>query len=284
MSEFTPHPFGWHPDLPDFRDLDSQSEQVAAMLADLPAPPTEVPSDVDLREFFPGVSTDVRFPVARACVTLVDYFSGRSTGRRLEPSARFLNHVACRLSEPRGLCGIDLRSHLKAMVTCGVPPAWLWPDHGDCQNGPLDPLLYSFQPDYRDIRYVRLDGRNRTGRESLRIVKSFLAAGFPSAFGVSMPSSWSDDDQIPFRPQFDGVRGGQVLVAVGYDDHRPGGKRGALLIRGPWGRTWGDEGYGWLPYAFVEQQLACCFWTLFHRDWLASGEFQRPDVFDPPSQ
>jgi hypothetical protein len=35
----------------------------------------------------------------------------------------------------------------------------------------------------------------------------------------------------------------------------PEGK-GALLVRNSWGTAWGDQGYGWLPYAYVRDELA----------------------------
>ena len=36
------------------------------------------------------------------------------------------------------------------------------------------------------------------------------------------------------------------------------------------------EGYGWLPYAYVEEQLAADFWTVISDEWLDSDEFLRP--------
>ena len=51
-------------------------------------------------------------------------------------------------------------------------------------------------------------------------------------------------------------RGGQALLAVGYDDRWLRSSRGAILVRSSWGTGWGQQGYGWLPYAFIEEQLA----------------------------
>jgi C1A family cysteine protease len=65
------------------------------------------------------------------------------------------------------------------------------------------------------------------------------------------------------------VCGGQAVIAVGYDDRVTiGTQQGALLIRSSWGHDWGDEGHGWLPYAFTETRLAADFWTVFRKDWL----------------
>jgi C1A family cysteine protease len=68
------------------------------------------------------------------------------------------------------------------------------------------------------------------------------------------------------------------VIAAGYDDRWLRGSRGALLVRSSWGSEFGENGYGWLPYAYVEEHLAADFWTLFHPDWITSGEFDLPEV------
>ena len=120
--------------------------------------------------------------------------------------------------------------------------------------------------------------RGSTGSDTLAIVKAFLAAGFPC------PSGYNCLQLADVRPRYPDAHHGRPAA------RRPGGRRrrlrrrpsipssckGALHVRSSWGEGWGECGSGWLPYAYVEEQLAVDFWTLLRPEWLASGEFTRP--------
>lgn len=283
MEVYTARGLGWHRALPDFRDFSPQSPSVKKALRRLEraaAGRSPRPRAVDLREYFPPVYDQLGLNASpvHACVGLVEYFERRSAGRSLVPSKLFLYKVARRLRGLRGDTGIDLRTVLKAMKSFGMPPERFWPYDPERFDEDPDGFLYSFVDDHRSMTYVRLDAGEAAGGETLDVVRSFLAAGFPVVFGFSMPGSFALEGEIQFRPTFDRVCGGQAVVAAGYDDRRAGATRGALLIRNSWGRGWGEDGYGWLPYAFVEKRLAVDFWTLLKPEWLESGEFFRPDL------
>lgn len=283
MAHFEPSGLGWLASLPDFRDFtpgSAPADELLAQLRDAGSAVAPRSARVDLREYFVDVyeQESLNASSAHACVGLVEYFERRANGRLLRPSRLFLYQNSLRLAGVQGDVGTDLRTSLKTMVRCGVPPERYWPYEVARFSDQPDPFLYSFAEPYRSVNYIRLDCRQVSGPENLQTVKAFLAAGFPSAFGFPVPSSLSDDADIPYRPTFDAILGGQAVLAVGYDDRWLRGSRGALLVRNSWGPEWGEGGYGWLPYAYVEEQLAIDFWTLLHPDWIASGEFDVPDL------
>jgi hypothetical protein len=271
----------WQRDLPDHRDFAPASNPIRRALRRL-RPLCKRGRDVaqvDWREFCPPVAEQQPFStnVAEACIAMVQYSERRASGRLVEPSRAFVDKNARRLSGG-GPGGVSLRATLKGMIRFGLPPETQWPTTSANMTAEPPAFAYSFAREFEKVRYCRLDGPDCSPSESLGNLRRFVAAGFVCVLGFPLSSAVSQSADIPFPTLSDSIRGGRAAAVIGYDDERRiRSDKGALLIRSMWGRQWGEDGYGWLPYAYVHRELAVDIWTLMKRDWLRSGEFLSPE-------
>lgn len=271
---------GWQPDLPDPHDYTPRHESVEPLLRALPAG-GDRPTHVDWRSSCtpcPEACTMLdRAGSVHVCLDLIEQFEYRVHGRQLELSRPFVHRITHRLAHAQCAPPLSLRAVWKAVVQFGVPDLDVWPGFDGTWDAEPDAFAFGGARDYSELRYIRLDPPSQSGPETLDLVRSFLSAGFLCAFGFPLCTSAGENGEIGYPTVFDDVRGGQALIAVGYNDYfRVRSDRGCLAVRGCWGSGWGEEGYGWLPYAYIREKLANDFWTVFAPEWLRSGEFQRP--------
>lgn len=296
MSKFIPRGMGWIPDLPDPRDYTVQHETIQYLLRRLsPSTLTGLPEEVDLRfgdegeVFFtePYDQGSLQSSTAFAVLSLVEYFERRARARTFDGSAAFLYKVTRNLrnkqTQVSGDTGADLRTTFRALQLFGVPDEEQWPYVPERFDDEPSSFVYQVARRFNDLRYFRIDNFSQPAsgdwnNRLWEVVASFLAAGFPVAFGFSVPSSLTNDPNIPFRPEFDDIRGGQAALVIGYKQNHFGRGQHALLIRSSWGSQWGDNRNGWLPASYLSRQLAAQFWCLISDTWLDSAELSRPSV------
>lgn len=275
---------GWHRDLPDFRDHTAQADEVAQILAkskSLRAAAKKIPASVDLRQWCSPIENQGSLGscTANAGVGLLEYFERRAFGKHLDGSRLFLYKATRNLLGWTGDQGAYLRSTMKAMVLFGVPPEAHWAYKVTKFDDEPPAFCYAFAQNYKAFKYYRLDPPGTPKSQLLNAIKTNLAAGLPSMFGFtvysSIPPVGDGKGEIPFPQKGDTVEGGHAIVAVGYDDAKTIGKsKGALLIRNSWGAGWGVQGYGWLPYAYVENGLAVDFWSLVQAGFVDTDLFK----------
>jgi C1A family cysteine protease len=269
------HAMGWVPDLPDVRDYSLQTPNIAAALSrtqlgkKIKAKSSKLPATTDLREWCSPIEDQKSLGscTANAGVGLVEYYERRACGKHLDASRLFLYKVTRNLVNWTGDTGAYLRTTAHALTLFGVPPEQYWPYKiADFDVEPTA-FCYAFAQNYQSINFVRLDMPG-IGKDLLSTIKTSISGGFPAMFGFTCYSSIDDAEvgrtgTIPYPKQGEKAVGGHAVIAVGYDDgkviaHPNGGAKtkGAILIRNSWGTAWGEQGYGWLPYAYIESELA----------------------------
>lgn len=285
---------GWIPDWPDPRDYTYRHHSVLTILQRLELlASTRVDEEVDLRrgddgeDFFTDVEDQghANSSSAFAVIALAEYFERRTHGRTFDGSKRFLYKVSRSLRNRTNRIapdiGVDLRTTLKALQKVGVPDEEYWPYDTVHINDEPDAFVYSVARPMSCLRYFRfpnpLEAEDDGSQLTLwRTLTSFLSAGFPIAFGFSVPSSLASAPDIPYRPDLDHILGGQSVLAIGYRLNHYGRNQHALLIRSSWGKQWGDNGNGWLPYQTIRRTIARDFWTLADETWTESTDLSLP--------
>jgi C1A family cysteine protease len=271
---------GWQRDLPDIRDFTPETgamEKIFHKSRALKPPKAGIKKSVDLSKWCSPIEDqgDIGSCTANAGVGLLEYYEKRAFGRHLDASRLFLYKVTRKLLHWSGDTGAWLRTTMKAMVLFGIPPEEHYPYDISKYDDEPSAFLYSYAQNYQSIKYYRLDRATVSSTQLLNRLKNFLAAGYPAMFGFTVYNFGNDKGEFEYPGPNDTAQGGHAIVAIGYDDNRKIGKhKGAVKIRNSWGPDWGEGGYGWLPYSYIEEGLAEDFWSLFKSEYVKTGQFE----------
>jgi len=260
--------FGWIPDLPDSRDYTRGTDEIGSLLKGSGTPP----ATVDLRESCSPIVNqgELGSCTANAASGIVEYFQKKAFGSYSPVSRLFIYKATRNLMRTSGDSGAYIRTTMGSLALFGAPPEKYW-EYGKGFDAEPPPFCYSFGQNYKALKYFRLDEQGKDEKGILGAIKETLAQGVPAMFGFTVYSSIRDAEagKIPFPGKGDTVLGGHAVAAVGYDDRmKIGNSEGAFIIRNSWGKEWGDNGYGYLPYDYVLKGLALDWWALISADWV----------------
>jgi C1A family cysteine protease len=283
------HGMGWLRDYPDFRDYTCDHAFIKPLFKRIKASAGErskFPTAVDLRQWCSPIEDQGSLGActAHAAIGVLEYSERKAFGKHLDASRLFLYKSTRNLLHWTGDRGAFLRTTLGALVLFGVPPEEYWDYSVEKFDKEPSPFCYAFAQNYQTIQYCRLDQPALSRADTLSHIKSALAGGVPVMFGFTVYNSIDQaaaTGRIPFPEKGEKVAGGHAVAAFGYDDamrikNTGAGSietKGALLIRNSWGTSWGEGGYGWLPYEYVTSGLADDWWCIVKQEWIDTGDF-----------
>ena len=153
--------------------------------------------------------------------------------------------------------GAELSDGIKALEKYGLCPESEWP---------YDITQFATKPPakcYTDALKDKVATAENISND-LVSMKTALASNFPFVVGITIYSSFEDPDVaqtgIVPMPDTDNelVLGGHAVLVVGFDDSNQW-----FIVRNSWGTSWGDQGYFYLPYAYlVDPNLSSDLWYI----------------------
>jgi len=294
---------GWIKDYPDFRDFNIHTsairknplkpdtkESVKELLTKVgivDGSKKSLAKKVDNREWCSPIKDqgNIGSCTAFAAVGMYEYFQIKAFNKFTNGSELFVYKTTRNILNWIDDRGAYIRTAMGALVLFGVPPTRSYPYETDKFDEEPSAFIYSYGQNFQALSYYRLDPLGTSGHQTLLNIKRHLSAGIPAMMGFTCYTSLNnqetnDSGKIPYPSDTESVIGGHAVMIVGYDDNlvitNPiDGKRkkGALIIRNSWGTGWGDDGYGYIPYEYVKQQLASDFWCMISAEWVDSGKF-----------
>lgn len=267
--------FGWRRDLPDFRDYSTDHPKVQPILGKIGATAltTSLPASVDLRSYCSPIKDqgDLGSCGAHAGTSLVEFFAKKYFKKYVSGSRLFLYKVTRNLMKETGDSGVYLRSVMGALVQFGVPPEEYYPYNISKFDQEPSAFLYSYAQNFQALTYFRLDKPSMTRAQILTNIKTYLSKGFAIMFGFTVYDSIYDavDGHISIPKSNESVLGGHAVLMVGYSDISK-----EFIIENSWGTSWGKEGFGYLPYWYVENGVADDFWSIVSQEYVDMNPFK----------
>jgi len=181
----------------------------------------------------------------------IEYQIKKTLNQTVEISPRFIYYYARKLGgDTHSDSGTTISNGIKVLSTQGAVAEEAWPyKGGEFAEDPPESVRHAKH--YKIKKSYRL--------QSVENIKSALEQYGPIIAGIAVYRSLMSDEvrrtgRVKLPEPSDTVWGGHSLCLVGYDDADQ-----MFKFINSWGEKWGDHGYGYLPYKYLEGGSSDCW-------------------------
>lgn len=248
-----------------------------------------VPPRVDLRAQCSGIENQgpLGCCTAAAVMGVAEAMTKRAFGTQMDGSLTALYRCGRFMADWVGLGdkGCTVRHVMAASAFYGIVPDSYWSWYKTCSpqqqggglffDSPIPAETLMLGQRNRSKVYWRLDRPALSPDAILANIKQHLRYGILMAFGFfGFPTSQDSDppSAFAFPDPSEYAIWAHAVTCVGYDDDfevintKTGKKtKGVFIIRNSWGTLWGENGYGYLPYAYLlhDPLWAWDWWAIY---------------------
>lgn len=212
-------------------------------------PLTTVPASVDLRPNFTPVRDQGEMGAcsAFALVSILEYVLKRNRQPDIDLSELFVYYNARKESGSAKLdMGSSLYDVIQTLMKDGVCLEHFFPYSPD--NLKQEPPIEAYE-DAQNRKVVQAKAVKR----DLHTIQSALSEGYPVAISLKIYNSFNPRKgfvQMPSEAEMKGEdSGNHAMVICGYNDEAR-----FFVVRNSWGRKFGDKGYCYIPYGYIENE------------------------------
>lgn len=244
--------------LPDARDIKFH----APLLLTTKTGKQALPTTLDFRTLYPKLMPLVLDQgslgscTANACSNALRFILRKEKVKDWQPSRLYIywfsRFIEGTTNEDSGAV---IRDVMTAIHTYGACTESLLPYNvNKYKLKPSNSCVRNATPHTRDFKYLSVDSNILT-------IKQCLNAGFPIVFGIDVYESFESEvvtktGIVPIpNTTTEEFLGGHAVTMYGYDETKR-----HFIVMNSWGNSWGDKGYFYLPYDYL--QYMSDLWTM----------------------
>lgn len=241
--------------------LDSRDYYIKSLLKAAP-----ISTSIDLSQWCSPVQDQGPIGSCTAFATsgLMDYFYNKNTLSQSPNFSEKFIYYATRVNVEGWPANEDsgcyLRDSLKCVNKYGASLEsqfpYVLPGQTVCdytQSPP--PSVYTNALQYKVSQYVTVNSVNT--QEGINNLKIMLTNGVAFVGGIVCYSNFYNQVKGVIPMPSGQVIGGHAILFVGYDD-----AKSQFKFKNSWGSSWGDKGYGYLPYGYFTSGNVSEVWSI----------------------